>query len=130
VSEQDAAKLSIGQQASLVLDGAQNVITGSLASLAASSGASGRVAQVRVDWGSTELPKVGRTAQVTLTLQHKDNVLLIPKKAVRTAGARQYVQFLSGTTRRVANIELGIATDTDVEVTSGLTEGQIIVVGP
>jgi HlyD family secretion protein len=130
VSEQDAAKLSIGQQASVVLDGAQNVITGSLASLAANSGASGRVAQVRVDWGSTELPKVGRTAQVTLTLQHKDNVLLIPKKAVRTAGTRQYVQFLSGTTRRVANVELGITTDTDVEVTSGLTEGQIIVVGP
>ncbi len=128
--EQDASKLTISQQASMVLDGAQNAISGSLVSLTANASGTGRVAQVRVDWGSMELPKVGRTAQVTLVLQHKDNVLIVPKKAIRTAGARQYVQYMSGATRRVANIEVGITTDTDAEVTTGLTEGQIIVVGP
>ncbi len=130
VTEQDAGKLSVGQQANVLLDGAQTSLSGSLVALSPQSGGQGRVAQVRVEWGTSELPKVGRTAQVTVTMQHKDNVLLIPKKAIRSAGARQYVQYLSGTTRRVANIEVGITTDTDAEITSGLTDGQIIVVGP
>ena len=37
---------------------------------------------------------------------------------------------MSGTSRRIANIEVGITNDTDTEITNGLTEGQIIVVGP
>lgn len=130
IIEQDAAKLKVGQAANITLDGAADALTATIASLAPNPSGAGRIAQVRVDWGSTELPKVGRTAQIAVTQQHKDNVLLIPKKAVRTAGPRTYVQYMSGSTRRVANIEVGITTDQDAEIVSGLTEGQIIVVGP
>jgi len=130
VTEQDAAKLKADQPATVVLDGSDTPLKGSLVSLTPQSGGAGRVAQVRVDWGAGEQPKVGRTAQISVAMQHKDNVLLVPKKAVRTAGARTYVQYMSGTSRRIANVEVGITNDTDAEITSGLTEGQIIVVGP
>jgi multidrug efflux pump subunit AcrA (membrane-fusion protein) len=130
VTEQDAAKLKVDQGASIVLDGSDAALKGGVVSLTANPNGAGRIAQVRVDWGSGEQPKVGRTAQVTVALQHKDNVLLVPKKAVRVAGARQYVQYMSGTSRRIANVEVGITNDQDAEITNGLTEGQIIVVGP
>jgi len=128
--EQDAAKLMVNQPATIVLDGTTATLNATIANITANANGSGRVAQARVDWGSTEVPKVGRTSQVTVVLQHKDNVLLVPKKAVRTAGARTYVQYMSGTTRRIANVEVGITNDQDAEITNGLTEGQIIVVGP
>jgi multidrug efflux pump subunit AcrA (membrane-fusion protein) len=130
VTEQDAANLKTGQSTSVVLDGTTNTLSGTIASLTASQNGSGRMAQVKVDWGSGELPNVGRTAQVGVTLQHKDNVLLVPKKAVRIAGARQYVQYMNGSTRRVTNVEVGITTDQDSEILSGLSDGQIVVVGP
>ncbi|HEY3057950.1 MAG TPA: HlyD family efflux transporter periplasmic adaptor subunit [Chloroflexota bacterium] len=130
VTEQDAAKLKVDQSANVVLDGSDAALKGTIVSLAASTGSSGKVAQIRVEWGSGEQPKVGRTAQVTVVLQHKENVLLVPKKAVRVAGARQYVQYMSGTSRRIANVEVGITNDQDAEITNGLIEGQIIVVGP
>ena len=57
-------------------------------------------------------------------------MLLVPKKAVHVAGARQYVQYMSGSSRKIANVEVGITTDLYAEITNGLTEGQIIVVGP
>jgi len=130
LTEQDAAKLKEGQPATITLDGATLPLNGTVGGVGSNPNGSGRVAHVRVDWGSSELPKVGRTAQVGVTLQHKDNVLLVPKKAVRTAGPRTYVQFMSGSSRRIANVEVGITTDQDAEITSGLTEGQIVVVGP
>ena len=52
VTEQDAAKLKVDQAASIVMDGASAPLNGSIASLKAQSGGAGRVAQVRVDWGS------------------------------------------------------------------------------
>lgn len=130
VTEQDAATLKVDQPASILLDGASNPLTGTIASLKPNTTGTGRSVQVRVDWAASELPRVGRTAQVNVTMQHKENVLLVPKKAVRTAGPRTYVQYMSGSTRKIANIQVGITTDTDAEIIDGLIEGQVIVVGP
>ena len=62
--------------------------------------------------------------------QNKDNVLLVPKKSVRSAGARKFVQYMSGSSRKVANVEVGIISGDMAEILSGLTEGQVVVVGP
>jgi hypothetical protein len=66
---------------------------------------------------------------VGIVVQNKDNVLLVPKKAVRSAGTRKFVQYMSGSSRKVANVEVGIVTDDMAEIVSGLTEGQIVIVG-
>jgi multidrug efflux pump subunit AcrA (membrane-fusion protein) len=130
LTEQDAAKVKQGQKASVVLDGAgSTAIDASVVSVAANMAAGiGRTATLQVNWAKE--PTIGATGQVSIVVQSKDNVLLVPRKSVRSAGARRFVQYMSGSSRKVANIEVGIVSDDMAEIVSGLTEGQIVVVGP
>lgn len=131
MTDQDAVKVKQGQKAHLVLDGTNAiVIDATLASITANTAAGvGRTATLQVNW-SNDLPAIGTTAQVSIVVQRKDGVLLVPKKAVRSAGTRRFVQYVSGTNRKVANIEVGIVSDDMAEIVSGLAEGQVVVVAP
>jgi hypothetical protein len=129
LSDQDSSRVKVGQKATLFMDGADGPsLEATIASVAASSNGLGRTAQLKVAWGS-EIPGIGKTSQVGVVVQRKENVLLAPRKAIRTAGARKYVQYVSGSTRKIANVEVGIVSENDVEILSGLTEGQVLVVG-
>jgi macrolide-specific efflux system membrane fusion protein len=72
---------------------------------------------------------LGQLAQVTIITQQKDNIILIPNSAVRRFGPRRYVQVLGPDgRRRDLDIEIGLVTETDTEITKGLREGQRIIV--
>jgi hypothetical protein len=125
------AKVKVGQKAHIVLDGQTTApIDATLTAVAANTAAGiGRTATLQVNWPKAP-PAIGTTAQVGIIIQTKDDVLLVPKKAVRSAGARRFVQYMSGSSRKVANIEVGIVSDDMAEIVSGLTVGQVVVVGP
>lgn len=131
LTEQDAAKVKQGQKAHIIVDGSDSTpIDATLTSLAANTAAGvGRTATLQVSWPKAA-PAIGTVAQVSIVLQNKDNVLLVPKKSVRSAGARKFVQYMSGSSRKVANVEVGIVAGDMAEILSGLTEGQVVVVGP
>jgi multidrug resistance efflux pump len=132
VTPRDAARLAVGQHASLKLSSALDdaPAAGTLTELsAASSSGPGRVAEFSVEWPKTH-PAFGSAVQVQVTTQQKDNVLLIPKKALHTAGSRRYVQVQDGASRKSVNVDLGLVTDAGAEILSGLAEGQQVLVGP
>jgi HlyD family secretion protein len=130
LSDQDAAKIKPGQSAHVLLDGANVPLEGSVSSLAANQAAGvGRTATLKMNWTGNP-PAIGSQAQVSIIEQAKNNVLLIPRKAIRSAGSRKFVQYMSGSSRKVANVEVGIVSDTMAEIASGLSEGQVVVVGP
>jgi photosystem II stability/assembly factor-like uncharacterized protein/multidrug efflux pump subunit AcrA (membrane-fusion protein) len=131
ITPMDADKVSVGQQAILQLAGQVDAtpIKTTVASLANNPAGTAKIATLQVDWGDNT-PKLGTIFNVGLVLQQKDNVLLIPKKALHTAGTRSFVQILDGKTRKVTTVEVGIKSDTDVEIVSGLSEGQLVVTGP
>ena len=58
----------------------------------------------------------------------KDGVVVIPKKALHTAGSRRYVQYMAGGARKTVDVTVGISSATDVEITGGLSEGQLVLV--
>ncbi len=73
--------------------------------------------------------RLGQLAQVTVVTQAKDDVLLIPNTALRRFGNRKYVQVLNPDGRRIdVDVEIGLVTDTDTEITKGLKEGQKVIV--
>jgi macrolide-specific efflux system membrane fusion protein len=77
-----------------------------------------------------EIPEgveAGNGAEVVITLQEKENALIIPKSALRSAFGRDYVQVLDGETKREKDIKKGIVTDTEVEVLEGLNEGDQVI---
>jgi multidrug efflux pump subunit AcrA (membrane-fusion protein) len=131
LTEQDVAKVKVGQKAHIVLDGQTTTpIDATLIAVVANTTAGiGRTATLQVNWPKTP-PNIGATAQVGIIIQTKDDVLLVPKKAVRSAGARRFVQYMNGSSRKVANVEVGIVSDDMAEILSGLTVGQVVVVGP
>lgn len=74
--------------------------------------------------------QLGQLANVTVITQQKDDILLIPNTAVRRFGPRRYVQALTDDGRRIdVDIDVGLVTETDSEVTKGLREGQQVIVG-
>jgi len=71
----------------------------------------------------------GLTVTVSVILQQKNNVLLVPYTAITSQGGQSYIQVVSpsGTTEQRA-IKTGITDYKNTEVTEGLSEGEQVVV--
>ena len=73
--------------------------------------------------------EVGTDGMIRMVLEHKENVLTIPLKAVHRADGNAYV-YVQGETgvREVKWITTGIYGDDTVEVIDGLSEGDTVIV--
>lgn len=78
-----------------------------------------------------QLPKTavrGTPLTVKVIVNRKENAVVIPLSALRTIGARTYVQVVEADgSKREVDIEVGQQTSTDAEVLQGLTPGQKVV---
>jgi macrolide-specific efflux system membrane fusion protein len=63
-----------------------------------------------------------------VTVAQADDVLRVPTNAVRTAGGQRTVQVKTATRIETRAIQVGIQGDQFVEVTSGLTVGEQVVI--
>lgn len=69
--------------------------------------------------------RMGMVGRVTLPLQSRREVLLVPRSAVRQYGGRSYV--LTDNPRREVDIVIGLQTELEVEIVSGLNEGDTVI---
>lgn len=72
--------------------------------------------------------RLGDNLAFTLELARKENVLIIPRGALRNYQGRDYVLVVDGETSREVDVERGLVTPTEVEIAAGLAEGQQVVV--
>jgi len=72
--------------------------------------------------------RAGMTADVEIITASQENALLVPLRAVHTEGGQSYVNRLSGHQLEQVEVELGLMTDTEVEIASGLAEGEVVIV--
>jgi HlyD family secretion protein len=70
----------------------------------------------------------GMTANVTIVVEQRDNVLLVPNRAIKLSGRQRTVTVLKDGQPTVVNVTLGMSGDTESEVTSGLSEGDVVVI--
>jgi multidrug resistance efflux pump len=133
VSGNDASRLAVGQTATVKVDSAGPGalwLDARLANLADANTGGGSIAQFTVGWPSKGAPALGSSVQLQVTLQTKADGLLVPRRAVRSAGASRYVQYLEGANRKTASVQVGIIDGDDAEIVSGLSEGQLVLVRP
>ena len=74
----------------------------------------------------------GMTVNLTMIANHKENVLVIPRRAVTQKGKGATVRILPtdlSATPEVREIKVGLKGDTQVEVESGLAEGETVITG-
>ena len=134
ISEDDVPKLALEQVAVLTLDAFSSeeltgIITKLPTSLVTTQGViQDRSIRIEVVWPKAGA-EIGMLARVTITVQHKENVLKVPIESVKRSGRRTFVEFMDGDIKRAKNVEIGIQTETEVEILSGLEEGFVILQG-
>jgi len=71
--------------------------------------------------------QIGHSAEMTIPLQQREQVIVLPRAALRTYMGRNYVQVVEGERRKDVDIEVGLTTPTEVEIVKGLEEGQQVI---
>lgn len=134
IIDADVPKIALGQEVNVTIDSLPGTtLKGTVASIPGNFTSQGgnvldRSVQVKVDW-QARTPQLGTLARVSITVQKRDDVLIVPVKAVKTVGKRQFVEYMEGSIRRSANVQVGVVTDTEAEIVDGLTDGQVILSG-
>ncbi len=72
--------------------------------------------------------RIGQSGNISLTLEKRENVIVIPKLLVNNFANRKFVNILRDDIREERDIEVGIQNSTEVEVVKGLEEGELLIV--
>lgn len=145
LNEVDAAKVTLGNKATLTFDALEDLtLTGEVVEIdtigAVEQGVVSYSLKIAFD-SQDERIKSGMTVNASIQTAVKQDVLTVPTSAVKTQNGVSYVQVFdpaltdTGGTQGVVlktppqqvMVEVGITDDTTVEIRSGLTEGQQIV---
>ncbi|MEK7187848.1 MAG: efflux RND transporter periplasmic adaptor subunit [Patescibacteria group bacterium] len=144
LNEVDAAKVKVGQRATLTFDAIDGLnITGKVATIDALGTVSQGVVTYNVKIAfdtQDDRVKAGMTANASIITDMKQNTLAVPSSAVKSQGDSRYVEIpdeevASGSPQgvalqnppRVQMVEVGISNDTLIEIVTGLSEGDQVI---
>ena len=131
IAEVDIPHVVVGQKATLTFDALPNeTFTGKITGIdttgVVSSGVTTYPATIVLDTPSDKIfPNMSVTANIITSV--KDNVLLVPSSAVQTIGSSPSVRILRNGQLTSIPVTVGSSSDSQTEITSGLSEGQTIV---
>ncbi len=133
LSEVDVVKVKAGDRATVTFDALPGkTFTGKVLGIdttgIVSSGVTTYPATIALDTPEDELlPNMSATASIITNI--KNDVLLVPTASVQTAGNQSTVRVMQNGKIEVVPVTTGDASDTETEITSGLREGQTVIVG-
>lgn len=131
LSEIDVTKVKSGDSATITLDALPDkTFTGKVVGInttgTVSSGVTNYPATILLDTPSNDiLPNMSATANIITDI--KNNVLLVPNAAVLTSGGVSTVRVLKNGQVSSIEVTIGESSDTQTEITSGLSEGDTVV---
>ncbi len=133
IDETDIAQVKTGQDATIDLDAYPGqALTARVTDVAASATTNQGVVNyiVTVTLNPGDVPvKIGMTANANVVVDRRDNVLIVPNRAIRASNSQRFVTIQSpdGKTQEV-EVKLGMANDQDTEIVGGLKEGQQVII--
>jgi HlyD family secretion protein len=140
LNEVDAAKVAIGQKATLTFDAIDGLrITGKVVFVdllgTVSQGVVTYQVKISLDAENTQV-KSGMSTSAEIVTAVKPEVLLVPNGAVKTKGGVNYVEIPAAPNKQLAaltnlpwpvSVKIGLANDTSTEIISGLNEGDQVI---
>lgn len=72
--------------------------------------------------------QIGEKATVKIVLDKKENVVIVPKNAIREMLNEQYIHVLEDGVRIEKNVEVGISNTTETEIIRGIEAGDQVIV--
>lgn len=133
ISEIDAVKVKEGDKVTMTLDAfPDSTFTGKVASIntngVISSGVVSYPAVISFDSGNDKIyPNMGVTAKIIT--QVKNDVIMVPSSAVQTSANGSTVRIMKNNQVQTVDVQVGNSNDTQVEITSGINEGDMVVTG-
>lgn len=136
IAEADADKIKLGQAATVTFPANGATATGSVTQITPQTTVTNNVVlypvQISLDTAPAGI-SVGATATLAITTGSVTGVLEAPTAAINTLGNRHTVTVHRGTgtdaTDTVVPVEIGLSGDTTTEITSGVSEGDQLVLG-
>lgn len=134
VSELDLQNVSIGQRAEIEFEAFEGeVFSGSVVSIDSlpsidSNGVVTYGTVIELDRKESKI-KSGMTCSVSFVLKHSKDVIIIPNKAVKMENGKQIVK-VKNKANKIENREIktGLTDGSNVEVSKGLKEREIIII--
>jgi len=132
LAETDVPKVQMGQEAQILLDALQgSVFTGTVTEIdlvgTVTSGVVNYSATITVQ-DPSESMRPGMNATANIILQQRQNVLLVPNRAVRTVNTRLRTATVLYEGQLIdVPVTIGLTGDTQSEVLSGLQEGDVVL---
>lgn len=127
ISESSISLIKPGQNVDMTMDafGSDRHFPGQVLSIDPASTVVSGVINYRVVSSLPADPdiKPGMTANLTILIAEKDNVLSVPNRLIKTVGDKKYVSVLNGKKSTDVEITTGLAGDSLTEVYTGLSEG-------
>lgn len=135
VDESDISSIVVGQKATLILDAFEDIEINtevSYVSYTSTEASSGTSFIVEFPLSQTEIEqilRIGMNGDIKILLEEKENVLTIPSIALIERDGITYVMVKSGENKsEEREVEIGLETDETVEVISGLSESDEVVI--
>ena len=132
-SEIDVSKIKQGQAATVKIDAlGDKTFTGKVVTVdrvgTISSGVTNYPVIIRFDSKIPEsLPNMSTSANIIIAT--KDNVLLVPSSAVQNQAGQNVIRVIREGKEETVSVEVGISSDTQTEIISGVSEGDEVVTG-
>lgn len=132
LAEVDVAKVKLGQTAQMTLDAVPGgTFTAKVSAIGPVPTITSGVVNYPVYLSVTNPDpaiRPGMTANLSIEVDRRDNVLLIPTRAVRTQGNQKLVTVQYKGQNIQTPVTTGLSSDTQIEIVSGLNEGDEVVV--
>jgi macrolide-specific efflux system membrane fusion protein len=134
VDETDIGKIKLGQKAAIVLDAySDQTIDGKVDHVYYESKTVNNVTMYNVDILPDRVPsffRSGMSANIDVIREKKDNILILPVEAVKKFKDKSFVFMKSPDKEKPERREVvtGISDDDNIEIISGLNEGDVVTV--
>ncbi len=132
MAEVDIPTIKVGQPIQITLDALPNLtLQGKVIEMAPAGTLTQGVVNYPVTVSIDNPPdtvKAGMTASLNVITQQKNNVLLVPNRAIRTQGQQKVATVLFEGQQIQVSVTTGMNNDTMTEVTSGLKEGDTVLI--
>jgi len=134
VDETDIAKIHLKQEADITLDAYPNdIIPAHVDQIAYDAKTVNNVTTYIVDVLPDKAPKFmlsGMTANVTFSINKKENILVLPTEAIKNKDNSFYVFAEDKTSGKVMEkkIETGVSDGKNIEIVSGLSNGEVVLI--
>jgi macrolide-specific efflux system membrane fusion protein len=130
-AEADASKVQVGQAATVSLNALPNqAVSGKVSTVDVNATVVSNVVTYNVTVVLDNPPatvKPGMTASVDVVVSQRDNVLQLPTADITTRNGASTVTLLRSGKQIPQVVEIGLVGDQTTEITSGVTQGDVVV---